>query len=89
MKNRWRGISAMDKLGVLSKELCKRCHNEYFTNPNFRWSEDDEAMWKKDFVYCPYEYDDNDETPPIDCPYRLEHMMKTQKKPMESSLFNE
>lgn len=65
-------------LQALCKEFCIRCRNENISE----WDRSDDEFWNRGFIHCPDEYVGTDEFPSSNCPYRLEHMMATQKNPV-------
>lgn len=71
----------MRNLDALSREICKRCCNEYYSVVG-QWSEYDDDRWKKGVIRCPSRYNDYDGTkmPPERCPYHLEHVMAMQRE---------
>lgn len=70
----------MSDLRAMSKDICKCCRNEFFSDVGIQWGQHDENWWKKDFLFCPY--DEHDLYPPSNCPYRLEHMLAMQRVPV-------
>jgi len=63
---------------MLAKEICLKCHNE--RNRNSIWLRERVFAFLKEWgegtCFCPVrKYDENND-PPEDCPYVLEHMVQ-------------
>jgi hypothetical protein len=67
---------------MLNKEYCEKCWNR---DKIYCWDKFDETNWiKGKFVFCKARkdiksityYQDIDKDPPIECYYRLEHILK-------------
>jgi len=64
---------------MLKQELCKRCYEKVYKWN--RWNENDEELWKEEYVWCPLDYvgkgersrRETTEQPPSNCPFILEH----------------
>jgi len=63
---------------TVRKEICVYCRN----TSGVKWEQTDETNWEEGTVMCPPGYcEDDDKTPPVRCPYRVEHMLETQELP--------
>lgn len=75
---------------MLSKQVCKQCASSRGDNTvvDPSWTSTKDFAWDNHHeVYCGimarragyFSYRDVRKTPPVFCPYRLEHVMETQK----------
>ena len=67
----------MKKKQTLHKPICIKCRA---THGGLTWGGYDDDKWKVGIIECPV-VEDNDETPPKACHYRIEHILTTQEKP--------
>ena len=69
---------------MLNKELCKNC-SKILRKPFDQWDERDDDRWNRGLVFCPMRKEEVQEyywkiiaLPPVDCPYRLEQILKEE-----------